>query len=116
MLIFVYGTLKRGHSNHGYLRGQCFIGMAMTEPAFRLHDLGGYPGMVSDQAAGISIHGEVWEIDLECLARLDDLEGISIGEYSRESVPLLPPFDHQQIAGYRFLQDVSEARDIGGSW
>ena len=116
MLLFVYGTLKRGHSNHGYLRGQQFISMAMTQPRYRLHDLGGYPGMVLDERDGISIHGEIWNVDAECLARLDELEDIDGGEYIRELVPLIPPHDQERIEGYRYLRDVSRAPDIGGSW
>ena len=116
MLLFVYGTLKRGHSNHGYLRGQQFLSMAMTQPRYRLHDLGGYPGMVLNERDGISIHGEIWDVDAECLARLDELEDIDGGEYVRELTPLLPPHDQSPIEGYRYLRDVSEAPDIGGSW
>jgi gamma-glutamylaminecyclotransferase len=116
MLVFVYGTLKRSHSNHGYMEGQHFVSMAMTQPRYRLHDLGGYPGMVVDESNGITIHGEIWEIDAACLARLDELEDIDGGEYAREIIPLLPPFDQARIEGYRYLRDVSEAPDIGGSW
>ena len=116
MRLFVYGTLKRGHSNHGYLRGQQFIGMAMTHPRYRLHDLGGYPGMVLDERDGISIHGEVWEVDAACLERLDQLEDIAGQEYVREVTPLLPPFDQERIEGYRYLRDVSKAPVLGASW
>ncbi|MES2596458.1 MAG: gamma-glutamylcyclotransferase family protein [Verrucomicrobiota bacterium] len=116
MRIFVYGTLKRGHSNHQYLRGQKFLGMAMTHPRYRLHDLGGYPGMVLNEREGISIHGEVWEVDEGCLTNLDVLEDTAHGEYVREVVPLMPPFDQDRIEGYRYLQDVSEARDLGACW
>ena len=116
MLIFVYGTLKRSHFNHGYLQEQNFVAMAMTQPRYRLHDLGGYPGMVLDERDGTSIHGEVWAVDADCLVRLDELEDVEGGEYAREIIPLLPPFDQAKIEGYRYLRDVSEARDIGGSW
>jgi gamma-glutamylcyclotransferase (GGCT)/AIG2-like uncharacterized protein YtfP len=116
MRIFVYGTLKRGHSNHHYLRGQTFVGMAMTHPKFRLHDLGGYPGMVLDERDGVSIHGEVWEVDDRCLANLDVLEDTAHGEYVREVVPLMAPFDREVIEGYRYLRDVSKARVLGASW
>jgi len=116
MLLFVYGTLKRGHSNHGYLRSQQFVSMAMTQPRYRLHDLGGYPGMVLDERDGISIHGEIWEVDADCLARLDELEDIEGGEYAREPIPLLSPHDQAPIEGFRYLRDVSHAPDIGGSW
>jgi len=116
MLIFVYGTLKRGHSNHGYLRGQTFVDLAMTQPRYRLHDLGGYPGMVLDTSHGTSIHGEVWDIDDACLKQLDELEGTEIGEYVREFIPLLPPFQDQLVQGYRYLMDVSAAPELGNSW
>jgi gamma-glutamylaminecyclotransferase len=116
MLIFVYGTLKRGHSNHGYLRGQTFIGLAITEPRYRLHDLGGFPGMVLVASHGTSIQGEVWEIDEACLNQLDELEGTEIGEYLREPISLLPPFQDQRVQGYRYLMDVSAAPDLGACW
>lgn len=116
MRIFVYGTLKRGHSNHGYLQGQRFIATAATLPRYRLHDLGGYPGMVMDAHSGISIQGEIWEVDAACLAKLDHLEDVEGGEYSREIIPLLPPHDADLVQGYRYLREVSSARDIGGTW
>jgi gamma-glutamylcyclotransferase (GGCT)/AIG2-like uncharacterized protein YtfP len=90
--------------------------MAMTQPRYRLHDLGGYPGMVLDERNGISIHGEIWDVDAECLAQLDELEDIDGGEYIRELVTLIPPHDQERIEGYRYLRDVSHAPDIGGSW
>lgn len=116
MRIFVYGTLKRGHSNHGWMRGQQFIGEASTRPLFRLHDLGGYPGMVRHETQGLSVQGEIWEVDAEGMERLDELEDVNGGEYIREAIPLLPPFDQERIEGYRYLRDVSHAPDIGGCW
>lgn len=116
MRIFVYGTLKRGRSNHGHLYGQHYIGLAMTQPRYRLHDLGGYPGMVLDERDGISIHGEIWEVNAECLARLDELEDIDGGEYVRERVPLLPPNDQDYVEGYRYFREITNAPDVGGHW
>ena len=67
-LVFVYGTLKRGLSNHGWLRGQTFEGEARTVPRYRMFDLGGYPGMVlADEGEGGAIEGEVWAVDEEGL-------------------------------------------------
>jgi gamma-glutamylcyclotransferase (GGCT)/AIG2-like uncharacterized protein YtfP len=116
MRIFVYGTLKRGHSNHGWMRGQQFIGPAATRPLFRLHDLGGYPGMVLAKNHGLSVQGEVWEVDVEGLKRLDELEDVSGREYVREPIPLMPPFDQVPVEGYRYLRDVIKAPDIGSCW
>lgn len=115
-LIFVYGTLKRARSNHGWMSGQTFISQAMTQPRYRLYDLGGYPGMVLDEKQGVSIHGEVWEVDADCLTRLDDLEDIAGGEYAREWVPLLPPFDQQPVQGYRYLRELTDEPECGACW
>ena len=41
--VFVYGTLKRGGSNHSFLAGQRYLGPARTPPGFTLHSLGDYP-------------------------------------------------------------------------
>lgn len=115
MLIFVYGTLKRGRSNHGYMNGQRFVGEARTAPLYRLYDLGGYPGLVTSPE-GLSIHGEIWEVDTESLSKLDRLEDIEGGEYIREAVPLLAPFDQTRVEGYRYLRPVSGCRDVGQAW
>ena len=61
--------------------------------------------MVLDEARGVSIHGEIWEVDADCLMRLDDLEDIAGGEYARELIPLLPPYVTRS-------QDVDEAPAI----
>lgn len=114
--IFVYGTLKRGCSNHGYLANQQFVGEAETQPNYRLCDMGGYPGMVTDSGNGLPIQGEVWDVDERCLAALDELEGIDEGEYVREFIPLLAPFDQEQIQGYRYLLPVTGCRDVGAVW
>ena len=71
--MFLYGTLKRGQRNNPLLRGQRFVGVATTEPCYRLFDLGPYPGMV-EVADGIAVIGELWEVDAACLAELDVLE------------------------------------------
>lgn len=116
MLIFVYGTLKRGGSNHAWLRGQRFVAEAATQPQYRQYDLGGYPGLVLDPAQGQSIEGELWEVDAEGLQRLDELEDVDGGEYVREPVPLRPPHDKLQAEGYRYLREVRNAREIGARW
>lgn len=115
MLLFIYGTLKRGCYNHYYMHGQQFIGEAQTAPLYRLHNLGGYPGMVS-ASDGQSIEGEVWDIDEACRTRLDVLEGVDEGEYMLEPVPLLPPFDQHVVQGYRYLRSVDGRPDAGTCW
>jgi gamma-glutamylcyclotransferase (GGCT)/AIG2-like uncharacterized protein YtfP len=76
--VFVYGTLKRGHSNHRLLsRGNAeFLGRAYVEGGWRMLDLGAFPGVVRDgnQKDG-RVFGEVFSCDIETLATLDLLEG-----------------------------------------
>lgn len=76
-LVFVYGTLRRGGSNHFRLAGAEFVtGGTITGRMYRIN---WYPGLVLD-AAGDEIHGEVYSADPELLAALDIFEGISAGE------------------------------------
>jgi gamma-glutamylaminecyclotransferase len=115
MRLFIYGTLKRGCYNHYYMDGQHFVGTARTEPCYRLFNLGGFPGMVS-ASDGLSIEGEVWDIDDACRARLDVLEGVAEDEYILEPVPLLAPFDREIVHGYRYLRSVVSRPEIGSVW
>lgn len=71
--VFVYGTLKRGHGNHLLLCASRFLGKCHTPPAYSLHDLGFFPGLVRD--GHMPIPGEVFEVDHDTLAALDVLEG-----------------------------------------
>ena len=116
--VFVYGTLKRGGGNHGYLAGQRFVGVARTEPRFRLYDLSGYPGMVAAAPGepGNAIEGEVWEVDAAGLAGLDELEGIDEGLYERVPVPLQAPFNEERVEGYLYLRNVAGRRELGERW
>ncbi len=86
-VLFLYGTLRRGQPAHHRLAGQTFLGPAVTAPRYRLIDLGPYPGLVRDDAAGLAVTGELWEVSDGCLAELDDFEGCP-EQYTREAVAL----------------------------
>ena len=131
-LIFVYGTLKRGQCRAAVLAGQTFLGPAVTQPRYRMFNVGDYPGLVED-AAGVAVQGEVWRIDSMCLQRLDDIEGTDIGLYQRRPILLqagsaanknfypdgqsdqLDPSD-QLIEAWFFLRDTSHLPDCGSEW
>ncbi|WP_439631846.1 gamma-glutamylcyclotransferase family protein [Gemmata sp.] len=72
----MYGTLKRGLRNHHLMAGQRFVADVVTEPRYRVIDLGPYPGMVTDAESGLAVRGELWAVDAECLAALDAFEGV----------------------------------------
>ncbi len=82
-LVFVYGTLKRGHGNHHWLAEAPFQGEAVL-PDVVLHDLGPFPMAVPGEGL---VRGEVYAVDAAGLARLDRLEGYP-RLYDRRPLPL----------------------------
>jgi gamma-glutamylcyclotransferase (GGCT)/AIG2-like uncharacterized protein YtfP len=85
MLIFVYGTLRSGESNHAQLRGARFVGIAHTEQRYELVNVRGYPALFEDGSVGVS--GELYEVDDALLRRLDEFEEVP-EVYQRKSVSL----------------------------
>lgn len=81
-LVFVYGTLKRGFGNHGYLGDSTFVCEAKTLDEFLMSD-GGFPVVYekdderfkSPFLAG-HIQGEIYSVSDDILQHnLDRLEG-----------------------------------------
>nr|WP_246438224.1 gamma-glutamylcyclotransferase family protein [Prosthecobacter vanneervenii] len=118
-MVFVYGTLKRGGSNHSWIEKQQFVAEARTAPKYRMYDLGGYPGMVRDDN-GLSIEGEVWRVDEAGLAHLDVLEDTDGGEYERVKMELAGEWTAQWTAqcveGYIYLRSVEGRPEVGVCW
>jgi gamma-glutamylaminecyclotransferase len=114
--VFVYGTLKRGGSNHRFLAGQQFLGEASTVPGYTLYSLGDYPGMARSNNAAHVVTGEVWSVVHACLARLDKLEGIDEGLYAREAIALAAPFCDQAIDTYIYLRSLEGHASLGSTW
>ncbi|XP_047074531.1 putative gamma-glutamylcyclotransferase At3g02910 [Lolium rigidum] len=91
-LVFTYGTLKRGFSNHAllqdlFLTGDAsFAGAAATAAPlplvcgpYRVPFLLNLPG----SAGCHRVKGELYSVTARGLARLDELEGVSRGHYER---------------------------------
>lgn len=115
--LFVYGTLKKGGSNHGFMAEQRFLGEAHSDPGFSLIDLGDFPGLVpcDDDQAGVV--GEVWSVDQACLTALDQLEGVDEGLYRRAPIHLSPSFEQGVVETYFFAGSLlGRKRLAGGSW
>lgn len=86
--IFVYGTLKRNHGNHGVLGNSTFLGEAVTsEKIFTMFD-GGFPFVSDDfhdEETQGRVVGELYETDRQdILANLDRLEGVPYLYVKRE--------------------------------
>ena len=73
-LLFVYGTLKKGHKNAFMLYNSTFVGRAVIfgYAMYKLKE--GYPGIISDKRG--SIDGELYWVDQDTLRKLDDFEGV----------------------------------------
>ncbi|MEN9841017.1 MAG: hypothetical protein RL376_817 [Verrucomicrobiota bacterium] len=121
-LVFVYGTLKRGGSNHAYLAGQTYRGDAALRPGFVLYSLGDYPGLVAEPENAESVTGELWSVDALTLAKLDALEGIDEGLYARVPAPLdrwdsgLDDKTAATAEMYLYLRPVTGRPRLGSSW
>ncbi len=114
--VFVYGTLKRGGENQSFLAGQEFLGNARTPPGFTLYSLGDYPGMVRSPEDKEGVTGELWSVDADCLARLDELEGVNEGLYERVTITLAPPHDSLPAETYLYLRDLKSCPPFGPTW
>ena len=114
--LFVYGSLKRGCSNHGRLGGQTFLAEAVTEPHFALYAVGAFPGMVRAAEDGFAVRGELWHVDDAALARLDDFEGNG-SLFQRESIPVFTGDGNRHTAwAYLYLGEVAGRRQVGAVW
>ncbi|MES2657649.1 MAG: gamma-glutamylcyclotransferase family protein [Verrucomicrobiota bacterium] len=119
-LVFVYGTLRRGGSNHFRMDGAGFISSGTVQG--RLYRIDWYPGLVLDDA-GDEIHGEVYSVDPEQLAALDIFEGLSAGEIQGSEYRRVPATVMQQSSEpitawvWEWLGLTDESRRLSdGKW
>lgn len=94
--VFVYGTLRRGGSNHELLAQARFLGEHWTEATFSMLDVGPYPGVV--EGGETEILGEVFQVNPAQFRRLDQLEDYP-RSYTRQ--PIATPWGEAWIYLYR---------------
>jgi gamma-glutamylcyclotransferase (GGCT)/AIG2-like uncharacterized protein YtfP len=111
MLIFVYGTLRRGQSNHCQLGPSRFVSYASTAPRYELVDLGGYPALL--EGGRDVVRGELFEVPDSWLSHLDAFEDVPT-LYERVPVQLA----HAQVLGYVMRREVAgdAPRIASGDW
>ncbi len=73
MRLVVYGTLKKGYGNSGYLRNAQLIDDNFKVNDFLLRDYGWFP--VVNPKVGAHFYGELYEVDDTTLTGCDYLEG-----------------------------------------
>jgi gamma-glutamylcyclotransferase (GGCT)/AIG2-like uncharacterized protein YtfP len=137
-LVFVYGSLKQGMLRNNALRGQRYIGVAVTEPKYGMFQLSGYPALINEHHAEAGtllkepkpVYGELYELDHACVLELDKIEGCDQGLYERRTVELkdlwpmnLPscqeafgPFLQKRAEAYFYKKAVGGAKDCGSFW
>lgn len=112
-LLFVYGTLKRGQTNHRLIRNQKFVRKAGTLPKYRLYDLGPYPALVRDLENGLSVRGEIWDVAPDAFGELDKLEDVP-AQYVREPIEVLGIDD--VVEAYIYVRTISPDTRSGCEW
>lgn len=96
-LIFTYGTLKRGFSNHPLLQDlirtgdASFVGTYRTAGKYPLV-CGPYrvPFLLNIPGSGCWVHGELYSVSTGGLARMDELEGTTRAHYERLPIKVIP--------------------------
>jgi gamma-glutamylcyclotransferase (GGCT)/AIG2-like uncharacterized protein YtfP len=83
--VFVYGTLMKGELHHTSIQHARFVRTAETQPAYDLVQIDYYPAMLP--GGQVAIRGELYEVDDETLARLDELEEVP-HYYERQVITL----------------------------
>ena len=84
--LFVYGTLKRGRTNHYLLQDAVFVGEAVTKEKYAMYE-NVIPYVVKGKRVS-PIKGEVYEVSLQTLKKVDLLEGHP-RFYKREKVKVV---------------------------
>jgi gamma-glutamylcyclotransferase (GGCT)/AIG2-like uncharacterized protein YtfP len=99
MKLFVYGTLKRGHTNHSLLNEARYLCDASTDNNYTLF-VGGLPCLV--EAAGKGAVGELYEIDEGTLYKLDRLEGHP-RFYERKTITVYETDSGHEVKAYAYI-------------
>jgi len=84
--VAVYGTLKLGNSNNGYMANQVYVGGGDTKDKYPLV-ISGLPYLVNKVGIGYNVEVDVFMVDEHGLKMLDRLEGHPIW-YKREIIPI----------------------------
>lgn len=114
MLVAVYGTLKRGESNHSLLAQSSFVGCDCLID-FAVYALGPYPGIKPEPEAVVYV--ELFQVDQETLALLDQLEDYDplspdTSLYRRALIPTR--FGEAYI--YIYQGELSEQKRVMSGW
>jgi gamma-glutamylcyclotransferase (GGCT)/AIG2-like uncharacterized protein YtfP len=111
MLLFVYGTLRRGEPSHSELGPARYIRDCVTTPCYELVSLGPYPALL--EAGRDAVLGELYEVPevhIEHLDRFEDVPAL----YERKPILIVGA----QALGYVMRRELAGAapRIPSGDW
>jgi gamma-glutamylcyclotransferase (GGCT)/AIG2-like uncharacterized protein YtfP len=116
-LVAVYGSLRKGLSNHSLLVDSEYVGEYATEPIYDMYSVSGsFPGLVMHGST--SIHMEVYSVTEVVAGRLDRLEGYRVGEESNNhynKVEIDTPFGKASLYIYNH-STKSMVKVESGNW
>ena len=111
-LVFVYGTLRRGGSNHWRME-QCRY-VCDANARGRLFRIDWYPGAIFEPNDPNRIVGEIYAVPDAIMRELDQFEG---EEYERVRVTAQVDGGFEQAWAWNYLLPVDEAKRIlSGNW
>ena len=85
LLLFAYGSLRKGERDHDALGGSACLGVARSAVGYRLVDLGVYAAMI--ESGHQNVVGELYEISRETRRRLDVMKEVGV-LFQRVRIPL----------------------------
>ncbi len=87
--VFVFGTLKQGFPNHSINHGQLIDAACSTTQAYPLYLVGERysPWLINDPGNGVKVQGELYAVNRNELAMMDELERTAFADGYRR-IPL----------------------------
>lgn len=91
-LIFIYGTLKKGESNHSHMKGSKYIGNAKSVKKYIMHPYrnSDFPCLFNESGK-YNIEGELYKVSDEKMVQLDYFEGVP-NLFDKEKIDVIDEF------------------------
>lgn len=109
--VFVYGTLKKGFSNHWYLENSKYLGIGKTIPKYQMYPSKNYffPFLLKSEPNN-NIVGEIYEVDEKTLIDLNILEDFP-KMYLRELIEIKLE-NNEIIKAYIFYKNEENYKNL----
>jgi gamma-glutamylaminecyclotransferase len=103
--LFVYGTLKKGYSNHFFLENCKYLGKAISvDQNFQMYEWEWDFPIVSQTNEGYFIKGEIYEVPYDQINAIDILEDHP-NWYQRKKRYFILENSNEVISAWIYLQD-----------